>query len=215
MSADEEPTAFRMIKKHEGKEKTLPKGKAFERGPLEEELCDSQPLGNMRSFRREGLKRLGQGIKAALRKEARLPSGEPRGGGWNRWKESCSWWQCTFMCKVWSLEDGDPALKAAVGRWLGSMLLLLPPLPPRALDSCSEPGLSHPAFRQHSFQQAEAGMVTRWHARTTEARDASAEGGRGTARMNPGSQEGARWTGGRKESGNVHCSRRGSGLSSG
>lgn len=66
-------------------------------------------------------------MEAAHRKEARLPSGEPRVGCGSRWKGSRSWWQCTFMCKVGSSEDCDPALKAAVGRWLCSKLLLLPP----------------------------------------------------------------------------------------
>lgn len=59
------------------------------------------------------------------------------------------------MCKVWSLEDCDPALKAAVGRWLCSTLLLLPPdCHPEHLtaalnqDSATLPSASIPFNRQ-------------------------------------------------------------------
>lgn len=54
-----------------------------------------------------------------------------------------------------------PTLKAAVGRWLCSMLRLVPSLPPRKLDSGSVPGLSHHAFRQHPFSTDRS-----WHGDT-------------------------------------------------
>lgn len=85
-----------------------------------------------------------------------------------------------------------PTLQAAVGRWLCSTLRLLPPVPPRKLGSGSMPGLSHCAFSQHPFQQADAGMATPWHRR--DGRGCCAlvvKGGRGMRRINPAAPEGA------------------------
>lgn len=69
---------------------------------------DTQPLGSMGSVSREGLKRLGRGWQGSTQERGQAPIWRAKGRGWNRWEGSCSWWQWTFMCKVWSLEDCAP-----------------------------------------------------------------------------------------------------------
>lgn len=56
-------------------------------------------------MQRGRLERLVGGGKAALRKEAGSHLDSQGLGLLNRWRVGYSWWKCTFMCKVWSLED--------------------------------------------------------------------------------------------------------------
>lgn len=115
---------------------------------------------------RQGLKGWAGGGKAAVQEGGRAPIWRAKGLGLlNRWRESCSWWKCTFMCKVWSLEDCDFQLERQ--QWAGGSA----PYSAFSLhchpdnSTVAVPGLSHHDFRQHPFQQAEAGMVTPWHSK--------------------------------------------------
>ena len=65
------------------------------------------------------LERLGAGSgKAAAQEGGWAPIWRAMGLGLlNRWSESCSWWKCTFMCKVWSTEDSDFQLRRQ--QWAG------------------------------------------------------------------------------------------------
>lgn len=87
--------------------------------PLEEELktrgglwgqgCSGTGAPRERRERKRGwLERLGRGGEAAAQEGGWAPSWRAKGLGLlNRWSESCSWWKCTFMCKVRSVEDCD------------------------------------------------------------------------------------------------------------
>lgn len=60
--------------------KPSPKGKGFEKGPLEVVLHDTQPLGSMRSSR-EALNRLGKGCQGSAQEGGQAPIWRAKGRG--------------------------------------------------------------------------------------------------------------------------------------
>lgn len=71
-------------------------------------VVTSGPLEREMSANEVGLERLGGGWQGRAQEEGWAPIWRAQGPELlNRWSESCSWWKCTFMCKVRSLEDCD------------------------------------------------------------------------------------------------------------
>ena len=77
------------------------------RGGLWGQNCsDTRAPRERQEHKRGWLERLGRGGEAAAQEGGWAPIWRAKGLGLlNRWSESCSWWKCTFMCKVRPVED--------------------------------------------------------------------------------------------------------------
>ena len=143
--------------------------------------------------KRARLERLGAGGgKAAAQEGGWVPIWRAKGLGLlNRWSESCSWWKCTFMCKVWSTEDSDFQLRRQ--QWQVA-LLHAPPSPSTATQKTQQ--RLYARTQPLCLPPASLSTGRSWHGNTRAPpgwqRPARLSSWRGQGRINPASPGGDR-----------------------